>query len=634
MHDTNDSPSGHPERDAAPQPERFERPERAERPARPERTHRPDRSDRSDRPDRSDRSDRPGRPPRQGQGRPGSGQSLVESIMELDRDIIRLLAKRARLFQKVRDSRRPGVSSAPARDTVAEKQLREAWEAAAAHVSRDPRFVRQLFALLQEVEIQERSPEGEVRPSFNLAPPRRPVSINIYGPLAARPTRLWVTLAAAAGAEATLEGAMLGDHLIDAVKALNQAGAHLSWEGDSMVRSKGGDPLDFTDKVIYAGDDSLNFHLLAALPLGAVGKVKFTGGPTLKMADTTALRQFLPQLGARLAPVVPKSSGLPVRLECSGVLPDEVLIPAELPADALTALLLAAPFWNAAITLHCAAHPAAANCIAEVLPLLHTCKAGVSTLGDTGDDALSVRFTPVPVTKLRVPKAPTMGIDPLVSAVMLAMPAFTGGESHLSGAWDATQPHAAQVLDVLRAAGLVITADAKGVSAKPALKPSVQAAPAPTAPLDASALPIDYAPLALALAAATARAAKVDTVPAPLLPAGLDAVTAESFAGQLGFALATEAGQPVLRSVVAAGSKAPANGSPWASPTAAWTFGLALGALLRPGLHLSNPGNVTELMPGFWALYNGLPSPDNAPRKPKEQKDDSAKPARRRIIAE
>ena len=103
MHDTNDSPSGHPERDAAPQPERFERPERAERPARPERTHRPDRSDRSDRPDRSDRSDRPGRPPRQGQGRPGSGQSLVESIMELDRDIIRLLAKRARLFQKVRD---------------------------------------------------------------------------------------------------------------------------------------------------------------------------------------------------------------------------------------------------------------------------------------------------------------------------------------------------------------------------------------------------------------------------------------------------------------------------------------------------------------------------------------------------
>ena len=56
--------------------------------------------------------------------------------------------------------------------------------------------------------------------------------------------------------------------------------------------------------------------------------------------------------------------------------------------------------------------------------------------------------------------------------------------------------------------------------------------------------------------------------------------------------------------------------------------------MLRPGLHLSNPGNVPELMPGFWALYNGLPSPETAPRKPKEQKDDGAKPARRRIIAE
>lgn len=619
MHDTNDSPSGHPERDAASQPERFEQPERSERSARP---------------------DRPTRPPRPGQGRPSSGQSLVETIMELDRDIIRLLAKRARLFQKVRGSRRPGVSSAPARDTVAEKQLREAWESAAARVSRDPRFVRQLFALLQEVEIQERSPEGEVRPSFNLAPPRRPVSINIYGPLAARPTRLWVALAAAAGAEAVLGdggggdggGAMLGDHLIDAVKALNQAGAHLSWEGDATVRSKGGDALDFTDKVIYAGDDSLNFHLLAALSLGAVGKVKFTGGPALKMTDTTALRQFLPQLGARLAPVVPKSSGLPVRLECSGVLPDEARIPAELPADALTALLLAAPFWNAAITLHCADHPDAASCIAEVLPLLRACKADVTTLGETGEAALSVRIAPT--ARLRVPKAPAMGIDPLVAAVMLAMPAFTGGEARLSGAWDAAQPHAAQVLDLLRASGLVVTADAKGVAARPAMKPSVQAAPAPTAPLDASALPLDYAPLALALAAATARAAKVDVVPAPLLPEGVDEVTAESFAGQLGFALATEAGQPVLRAVVPAGSRAPANGSPWASPTAAWTFGLALGALLRPGLHLSNPGNVTELMPGFWALYNGLPSPENAPRKPKEQKDDGAKPARRRIIAE
>ncbi|BFR49267.1 chorismate mutase [Nitratidesulfovibrio sp. HK-II] len=631
MHDTNDSPAGRPERDAESRSERAPRSERPDRPAR------------SDRPARTDKDGQFARSPRSGQGRPPSGQSLVESIMDIDKDIIRLLAKRARLFQKVRGSRRPGVSSAPARDTVAEKQLREAWEAAAARVSRDPRFVRQLFALLQEVEIQERSPEGEVRPSFNLAPPRRPVSINIYGPLASRPTRLWVALAAAAGAEATLEGAMLGDHLIDAVKALNQAGAHLSWEGDAIVRSKGGDPLDFTDKVIYAGDDSLNFHLLAALSLGAVGKVKFTGGPALKMADTTALRQFLPQLGARLAPVVPKSSGLPVRLECSGVLPDEVRIPAELPADALTALLLAAPFWNAAITLHCAAHPSAGDCIAEVLPLLRACKADVATLGETGDAALSVRVTPVPAAKLRLPKATAMGIDPLVAAVVLAMPAFTGGEARLSGTWDATQPHAAQVLDLLRASGLNVTVDAKGVAAKPLTKPSVHGAPAPTAPLDASTLPLDYAPLALALAAATARAAKVEAVPAPRMPEGLDAVTVESFVAQLGFSLAPIAedaestqdpGQPMLRAVVPAGSRAPANGAPWASPTVHWTFGLALGALLRPGLHLSNPGNVTELMPGFWALYNGLPSPENAPRKPQEQKNEGAKPARRRIIAE
>lgn len=612
MHDTDDSPADRPARKTATRPGQPGHP---------------------DRPDPHVRS------PRSAQGRPASGQSLVASIMELDRDIIRQVARRARLFRKVRNSRRPGVSSAPARDTMAEKQLREAWESVAAHVSGDPRFVRQLFALLQEVEVRDRGPEGEMRPSFNLAPPRRPVSLDLHGPLAARPTRLWMALAAAAGAETTLGsdcgGAMLGDHLIDAVKALNQAGAHLSWEGDAVVRSKGGHALDFADKVVYAGDDSLNFHLLTALPLSTPGKVKFTGGPTLKMADTTALRQFLPQLGARLAPVLPRSSGLPVRLECSGVLPHEAHIPAALPADALTALLLAAPFWNVAITLHCAGHPDAAACIAEVLPLLAACKADAARLGESGDAALSVRFAPT--AGLCVPKAPALGIDPLMAAVLLALPAFAGGESRLSGTWDAALPHAGQVLDLLRSAGLAVTADATGVAARPTVKPSVQAAPAPTAPLDASALPPDYAPLALALAAATARAAKVDSVPAPRLPQGVDAATAESFVEQLGFSLTAEAGdagQTMLRATVPAGSRAAVDGAPWASPSAPWTFGLALGALLRPGLHLSNPGNVTELMPGFWALYNGLPAPQNAPRKPREQKDDDARPARRRVIAE
>ena len=83
---------------------------------------------------------------------------------------------------------------------------------------------------------------------------------------------------------------------------------------------------------------------------------------------------------------------------------------------------------------------------------------------------------------------------------------------------------------------------------------------------------------------------------------------------------------PMLRSVESTPTP-----SGWASPTPHWSMGLALAAFVRTGLKLSNPGNVTELMPSFWNLYNGLPSPDLS-RKPKVAEEDD-KPVRRRIIA-
>ena len=47
------------------------------------------------------------------------------------------------------------------------------------------------------------------------------------------------------------------------------------------------------------------------------------------------LVHFLPLLGARLTSVVPGQEGLPARLESSAMLPSDVAVPAELPADAL-----------------------------------------------------------------------------------------------------------------------------------------------------------------------------------------------------------------------------------------------------------------------------------------------------------
>ena len=59
----------------------------------------------------------------------------------------------------------------------------------------------------------------------------------------------------------------------------------------------------------------------------------------------------------------------------------------------------------------------------------------------------------------------------------------------------------------------------------------------------------------------------------------------------------------------------------WPAPSAAWACALAVCACARPephhGFRLNNPGILTTLYPGFWALYNALPEPQI--RKPEVQ---------------
>ena len=69
----------------------------------------------------------------------------------------------------------------------------------------------------------------------------------------------------------------------------------------------------------------------------------------------------------------------------------------------------------------------------------------------------------------------------------------------------------------------------------------------------------------------------------------------------------------------------------WVAPSAQWAMAYALGAFLKPNLHLSNPGVMTGLFPAFWNMYNTLPRPEL--KRKAEQETEDAKPARRRVIA-
>lgn len=522
-----------------------------------------------------------------------------ETVIDIDKEILRLLARRANMLGKLRNPKgrvEPRV----------EKELRSAWEHHAGRMSRDARLTRQMFALLQEMEFLPRPVAGEERrPAFTLAPPRKPVDVAMAAPLACRRSRLYLTLAAVSGSACRIAPSLLNDPAIECVKMFNQAGTSLAWEDDGTLRAREGGGLTLADKVIYVGDDLLNFHLLLGQYAGKPSRAKFTGESGLKLADLSALRRFLPHMGVRLTNAVPKSDGLPVRIECSGMIPDVLQIPADLPADAIIGLLMGAPFWDRPVAFNLKDHPQAAAIEDEALAVLKECAADVSAIDHM------VRVTPGP---LRVPPTPPLGMDLNLAGPLLALPAVANGQVRLMGSWPRCAV-ADALCALLRLTGVDVQVRDDAVTAQRTLEPQ-------TGPLDARSLPDRFAPLALALACVQALGERGG--PMPLLPEGLDAALLESFCNHVGLAVDGNSLRPLPR------EERDGTSAAWTAPTPAWALALALAAFARPGVTLANPGIMTALYPAFWSLYNALPCPE---LKKTVAEPVHEKPVRRRIIA-
>ncbi len=528
--------------------------------------------------------------------------TLVEEISEMDVDLMKLLARRSKLVQK---TRRPKKEGSGTTGISSEKQLRLLWEANAAKFSKDPRLARQLFSLIQDIEFTSKT-EADEKTDFTLSPNRKPVNVDLPGPASLREAQLWMAMTAAAGAESRLKGLVSAAPVVELSKALNQAGAALHWQNDDIV-SKGNDALTFADKVIFAGDDHLNFYLLALMAAGRHGTLKFTGGSVLKDADFTAFRHFLPQLGARIAHVIPRSNGLPVRLECSGVIPDAIAIPGDLPADAVVAVLVAAATWDVPVTINLNNNPHGETCLNEARALLEQCDIRI----DGTVSAFSILPGPA-----AVPAEPLQTLDPAICSVLLSLPAFTSGTVRLGGDWPEALPEGADALGLLRSFGLDVVTGNGSVTATATenVNKAEQAV--------LGALPAQYYPLAVAVSCARAKNTG-NPVALPPMPEGMDGALVEGFVAQ--------ANMLIDDGKVFPSANVPAS-TVWSSPDAYWTMAFALLAFLKRSIKLSNPGTVTDLMPSFWTFYNGLPEPTMV-RKPR-QENTSEQPKRRRIIAE
>ena len=317
------------------------------------------------------------------------------------------------------------------------------------------------------------------------------MDIQIPAPSDTVAARCWLAVAAAAGQVTRVSRVPLTDAVVSGVKALNQIGGQLWWEENGDVQSRGGNGLARNmDKVVHIGDDAFNLWLVVALCLGMPARLKLTGDSSLRFLDLAPLRHFLPQLGVRLTNVIPSQDGLPVRMECSGLIPRQIRLADDLPEDFVAALVLASAFWDTSCRLTLPEHEP--RLLPLVLDVLSGCGMKVEK---NGRDILVERGD------LSVPAEPVVPMDASVASVVLMFPGFNGGRAVLEGVWGKSEA-ASLVEKILRGAGLNVKYGANRVECSG--KERETSAPAPEVMRDVLERCPELLPLCVVIMAAAA----------------------------------------------------------------------------------------------------------------------------------
>ncbi|MFP4167922.1 MAG: hypothetical protein ACLFSY_03615 [Desulfonatronovibrionaceae bacterium] len=523
--------------------------------------------------------------------------STTTELDQLESDLVSLINRRIRLLGNI--SRKRAERRESFTDTQLEKELWKKWKPSAE--TGNKRLYRQLFNQLNNLAYTqaEKAPEKP----FCLYPSHRPLNIDIPGPKESMETRLYTLLAAHSPGIRTIHGYPLNDVHVEFIKALNQGGAKLSWEEDTLHSQEADFNLDGAS--VYVGEDKFNLLVLLALGAGKPCVVRINCSASLKNEDLRSILPVLQQLGARLNFIEPQSFSLPARLESSGITSGSVNFPPDGDPLFLLALVCAAGTYPRALEINFNPEqlpPQTQNC----LNILETC--GISVAREPG----RISFEPGTVG---LPHRPEIHIDPVLSAFLLAMPLFGDGSVRLQGSWPQC-PLSSAVLDLLHQAGINTEINAQRIRSYREEGPK-------EAVLDIRNFP-QLLPLAAAVQAGLIKKGKeegsvlVDTADADVSPAreclenaGL---SCRVFPGRL----------EIFR-----GRVPPEKGPPWECPGPWWCLAYALISFSYRGLCLANPGILTSVWPGFWKIFTSLPEPQARDRKPQEKDE---KPQRRRII--
>ncbi|MFW5500825.1 MULTISPECIES: chorismate mutase [unclassified Maridesulfovibrio] len=526
-------------------------------------------------------------------------QSLLDEIKELDARLLSLVSRRNYLMGKAASKRK--LKGLPLGDPDMERRIFETWSAEAGHKKFDLKTARRVFEQLNNLAYAcVAKPENRKLSTYVLSPPQRPVNVTFDGPGSLLQSKLWIALCAAAGAEAKMGPLCVNDEITELIKSLNQAGAHLSWDGET-IESRAGEGIEFEEKLIFAGDNAMNMFLTIAFGLKTVGKFKIAGGPILKQFDSRPLASILSPLGARLNTLDLQSHGLPARLECGGRMASSIEISEDIPAEFIAALALAAWTYPQGLTMKFAEGWHGAGLLKEVVAVLKKC--GVKA-------ELNETECSIPATKeISVPEQPSIALEPELCAALLAMPAFSNGQVTLNGYWPKNET-AEDAIRILKAGGLNIEISKGSISAtkgEAAAEASFNFGNA-----------TDLFPVGLALAVNSRSECKVSNIAdAVMFEQGIELLE------RLG--IKYERGEEEL-TVLPGRLKWD---EAWSAPTPFFGIALGLMAWMRPGISLENPGDISDLWPRYWTLYNSLPEVNGLKDPEVKKKDEST--TRRRI---
>lgn len=502
--------------------------------------------------------------------------------------------------------------------------IREDWEARVAKVSGDPRLSGLFFSLMEEASFFPKPAEGAVkRQAFGLSPRQEPVSIDMKAPLACRFTRSLLALAAASGQPFSLGPTLMNTPVYDCMQAFNAMGAELSDDGHGTISAPSAKRCGTPDKVIVTGCSSYNFYLALGHYLGHPSRAKFTSDSNLPLSGLDAVDAFLPKLGARLVHIIPGSAGLPVRVECSGLLPDCIVFPADVPFEFIEGMLLAAPFYDVSVTFDLSETPQRDRIVRRIVPLLQRVQARVEV------DSEKIHISP---SKIIIPADFSLPVEPELAIFLLALVPALSGSVTLRGNWPDT-PEAEAAMQVFTQCGLKPDTSADGIISLKGEKLTKLPEGGIEIPGD---LPGDWLCLPVLLSMLPALAGQPARMPRGYVPCQAPWVTAESFARACGLDIDDD-GNIVERRESRPRRRKEEEGSLenphsiWIAPSAPWAAALAVAACARPeikepekpygqhasaasakpvtpGFRLGNPYIMSGLFPGFWNGYNNLPS--------------------------